>query len=320
MVPFLSQLEKKLKQKYSLLESIKERVCKQKEHISRKNQEDRVEDIAENYQKETIKKVLEEERLKEEVKLEQEHLLLGAPKRKQQSLIIRNQRLLLSNTIQEDDETPSKLSRLKNITLSNCPALERKTTHGATSNLKEEPRWQHPTSNIRSHCTPRAHCFLPRQPKTRTLEHYYHTCFLSDLNENVSENDLTSAFVKFGKIRELRVIRAKRIGFVTFENAECVRLACDELNGSLIANVRIHVTPSKPPSSLLRAYNLKSGETTLNQPPRFASSEHTSDEVSRVVTNGNNCSALTFSSGRYCGEPKIVNSQDRRFLKVYSDL
>lgn len=79
--------------------------------------------------------------------------------------------------------------------------------------------------------------------------------YIGNLLPNVSENDLRSAFERFGQVREVRLItdkssgESKGYGFVEMPSKNDAEKAIDEMNGKEFMERTVTVNPAKPKTS-----------------------------------------------------------------------
>eukprot|EP00095_Tigriopus_kingsejongensis_P008443 maker-scaffold343_size201629-snap-gene-1.14 protein:Tk08443 transcript:maker-scaffold343_size201629-snap-gene-1.14-mRNA-1 annotation:"polyadenylate-binding protein 1" len=71
-------------------------------------------------------------------------------------------------------------------------------------------------------------------------------CYVKNINEEMSEEELTDMFEQYGKISSIKIMKGdeggnKGFGFVSFEDPECAEVACDNLNGKEIQGKTIFV-------------------------------------------------------------------------------
>ena len=76
--------------------------------------------------------------------------------------------------------------------------------------------------------------------------------FIGNLDWNTSEDELNSAFAKFGDVEEAIIIkdhagRSKGFGFVTYSDDAAADNAISELNGSELGSRKINVSEARPP-------------------------------------------------------------------------
>jgi len=91
--------------------------------------------------------------------------------------------------------------------------------------------------------------FVPRKEREIELGEkakMFTNVYIKNFNENLSEDDLTEMFSKYGKITSLKLMKTdeeknKGFGFVSFEEASAAEAACDDLNGKEVSGKTIYV-------------------------------------------------------------------------------
>merc|ERR1719167_863397 len=91
--------------------------------------------------------------------------------------------------------------------------------------------------------------FVPRKEREIELGEKakkFTNVYIKNFNENLSEDDLTEMFSKYGKITSLKLMKTgdeknKGFGFVSFEDASAAEAACDDLNGKEVNGKTIYV-------------------------------------------------------------------------------
>jgi len=91
--------------------------------------------------------------------------------------------------------------------------------------------------------------FVPRKEREIELGEKakkFTNVYIKNFNENLSEDDLTEMFSKYGKITSLKLMKTdeeknKGFGFVSFEEASAAEAACDDLNGKEVSGKTIYV-------------------------------------------------------------------------------
>jgi len=91
--------------------------------------------------------------------------------------------------------------------------------------------------------------FVPRKEREIELGEKakkFTNVYIKNFNENLSEDDLTTMFSKYGKISSLKLMKTdeeknKGFGFVSFEDAIAAEAACDDLNGKEVSGKTIYV-------------------------------------------------------------------------------
>merc|ERR1719412_2242518 len=91
--------------------------------------------------------------------------------------------------------------------------------------------------------------FVPRKEREIELGEKakkFTNVYIKNFNENLSEDDLTTMFSKYGKISSLKLMKTdeeknKGFGFVSFEDASAAEAACDDLNGKEVSGKAIYV-------------------------------------------------------------------------------
>jgi len=70
--------------------------------------------------------------------------------------------------------------------------------------------------------------------------------FVGNLGSDISEDELEEQFSYFGRVRSIRLIKEKGIGFVRMATAEAAYYAMLGLNGVQLNGHRIRVLEAKP--------------------------------------------------------------------------
>jgi len=91
--------------------------------------------------------------------------------------------------------------------------------------------------------------FVPRKEREIELGEKakkFTNVYIKNFNENLSEDDLTTMFSKYGSITSLKLMKTdeeknKGFGFVSFEDASAAEAACDDLNGKEVSGKTIYV-------------------------------------------------------------------------------
>jgi len=91
--------------------------------------------------------------------------------------------------------------------------------------------------------------FVPRKEREIELGEKakkFTNVYIKNFNENLSEDDLTEMFSKYGKITSLKLMKTdeeknKGFGFVSFEGASAAEAACGDLNGKEVSGKTIYV-------------------------------------------------------------------------------
>ncbi len=91
--------------------------------------------------------------------------------------------------------------------------------------------------------------FVPRKEREIELGEKakkFTNCYIKNFGEDISEEELTEMFSKFGKITSLKVMKGddeknKGFGFVSFEDAEAAEAAVDDMNGKEFSGKTIYV-------------------------------------------------------------------------------
>jgi len=91
--------------------------------------------------------------------------------------------------------------------------------------------------------------FVPRKEREIELGEKakkFTNVYIKNFNENLSEDDLTEMFSKYGKITSLKLMKTdeeknKGFGFVSFEEASAAEAACGDLNGKEVSGKTIYV-------------------------------------------------------------------------------